>query len=245
MSRETRSSRHAIIIGGSSGMGRALSEELARDGWRVIATGRREEYVNELQQRWPGLITAQPMDIRNQQEVIQLLEKLTDQLPALDLVLIAAGTVQDNPDLEWAPEADTISTNISGFTALADWSYNFFTKQGYGHLAGITSIAALRGRRIAPAYNASKAYQVNYLEGLRQKAQFDKLPITITDIRPGFVATSMADEGSSMLTADVEKATKQIYKAIRAKKRIAYITKRWSLISQALRFMPSFLYERL
>ena len=63
---------------------------------------------------------------------------------------------------------------------------------GGGHLVVITSVGGLRGGGAAPAYNASKAYQINYAEGLRQRAAKSGLPLPVTDIRPGFVATKMA-----------------------------------------------------
>lgn len=50
----------------------------------------------------------------------------------------------------------------------------------------------MRGEGIAPAYNASKAYQINYTEGLRKKTAKLPYPIYITDVRPGFVDTAMA-----------------------------------------------------
>ena len=55
------------------------------------------------------------------------------------------------------------------FTEIVDWAINYFEKQKKGHLVVISSIAGIRRSRMAPAYNASKAYQINYLEGLRQK----------------------------------------------------------------------------
>jgi short-subunit dehydrogenase len=72
--------------------------------------------------------------------------------------------------LDFKIEKRTIDTNVIGFTIIADWTFNYFQKQKYGHLVAISSIAGLRGSRQAPAYNATKAYQINYLEGLRQRA---------------------------------------------------------------------------
>ena len=62
----------------------------------------------------------------------------------------------------------------------------------HGHIVGISSIAAIRGNGDAPAYNASKAFVSNYLEGIRQKVSKLNLNITVTDIQSGFVDTAMA-----------------------------------------------------
>ena len=98
---------------------------------------------------------------------------------------------------------------------------------------------------MAPAYNASKAYQIHYLEGLRQKARRLKLPITITDIRPGFVDTDMAKGEGKFWVVPKEKAARQIYSHIKRKSDIAYISKRWRLIALLLKSLPHNIYRRL
>lgn len=64
---------------------------------------------------------------------------------------------------------------------------------------------------MAPAYNASKAYQINYLEGFRQKANKWNGQIIITDIRPGFVDTAMAKGDGQFWVAAVNKVIHQIF----------------------------------
>lgn len=98
------------------------------------------------------------------------LKELSGELGGLDLFIISAGMGELNEMLDFELEQRTIDTNIYGFTYIADWAFHFFQKQESGHLVGITSVAGIRGNRVAPAYNASKAYQINYLEGFRQKA---------------------------------------------------------------------------
>ncbi|MFX7140216.1 hypothetical protein ABTH88_20025, partial [Acinetobacter baumannii] len=87
-----------------------------------------------------------------------------------------------------------------------------------------------------PAYNATKAFQINYLEGLRQKATKLKMQIFVTDVRPGFVDTAMAKGGGQFWVASVDKATNQIFDGIIIKrKKIVYVTKRWKLIAAILK----------
>jgi len=116
---------------------------------------------------------------------------------------------------------------------------NYFQKQGSGHLANISSIAGLLGNGIAPSYNATKAYQINYFNGLRKKVKKLKLRIYLTDIRPGFVDTAILKGNGLFWIAPVDKAAKQIYAAIRKKKKKVYITKRWALIAFIIRLKPS------
>lgn len=109
----------------------------------------------------------------------------------------------------------------------------------------LTSVAGLRGNKAAPAYNASKSYQINYLEGLRQKAVKLKMDIVVTEIRPGFVDTAMAQGPGLFWVASVEKATEQIWSAIQQKKRVTYVSKRWRLIGGLLKSLPRAIYSRM
>ena len=120
------------------------------------------------------------------------LTELVAQLGDLDLLIVSAGVGQLNPGLTWELEQQVIATNVLGFTQIVDFGFNYFKSRGSGHLAAITSIAAIRGDRGEPAYNASKAYQANYLEGIRKKAVKEKIKLTVTDLQPGFVDTAMA-----------------------------------------------------
>lgn len=135
--------------------------------------------------------------------------------------------------------------NVNAFTEIVNWTYNYFQNQGKGYLVGISSIAGIRGSGIAPAYNASKAYQINYLEGLRQKANKTKKPIYVTDIRPGFIDTDMAKGDGQFWVATKEKAARQIFGIIKRKKGIGYVTKRWWIIGKLLRIIPNAIYQRM
>jgi short-subunit dehydrogenase len=161
------------------------------------------------------------------------------------LLVISSGTGDLNEKLDFEIEIRTVETNIIGFTCVANWAFNYFENEKAGHLVAISSVGGLRGSRQAPAYNATKAYQINYLEGLRQKATKLKYPIFVTDIRPGFIDTAMAKGEGQFWVATVEKATQQIFDAIKNKKKIAYITKRWRIIGSILKRIPRQIYDRM
>jgi short-subunit dehydrogenase len=117
-------------------------------------------------------------------------------------------------------------------------------KRGSGQIVGISSIAALRGNRAAPAYNASKAFISNYLEALRNRFRKLNLPIVVTDVQPGFVDTAMAKGEGVFWAAAPEKAARQIFTAIGKRKEHAYVTKRWRVIAWVLKAAPNWLYHR-
>jgi short-subunit dehydrogenase len=237
--------KKAIVVGATSGIGKELALLLAKNNYKVGITGRRSALLTELQQQDPDHFISKTFDVTDTGTIPQYLQELVDELGGVDLLVLSSGVGELNKPLDFTIEKGTIDVNVSGFTCVADWAFNYFWKQNTGHFVNISSIAGIRGNRVAPAYNATKAFQINYLEGLRQKATKLKLAITITDIRPGFVKTDMAKGEGQFWVASVEKAAQQIFKAIKRKKKVAYITKRWQLIAILLKLLPRSLFDRM
>ena len=237
--------KKAIVIGGSSGIGRELSLILSQNDYTVCATGRRTELLESLRSELPSSSLVHRMDVSDPSEAIVIFKALVAELGGVDLVVISAGTGFVDPELDWTKDKETIDVNVTGFTAIANAAYHQFREQGVGHLVGISSLAAIRGGADAPAYNASKAFVSSYLQGLRHKIAKSKVPICITDIRPGFVDTAMAQGNGLFWVQSPQKAATQIYKAIQKKEKVAYITKRWRLIAWILKVLPDAIYHRM
>ena len=237
--------KKAIVVGATSGIGKALSKLLVANGYLVGITGRRTELLEEIKAEYPDKIFINTFDTTNTLDIKNHLNELTNDLGGLELLVISSGTGDFNEALDFSIEKRTIDTNVSGFTSITDWAINYFVKQKFGHLVAISSIAGLRGNWLAPAYSASKAYQINYLEGIGQKVYITNLPIYITDIRPGFVNTEMAKGDHLFWVAPVEKAAKQIWNAINKKRKIVYVTKRWLLLAVLFKLAPNWLINRM
>lgn len=228
----------ALIIGATSGIGKELAKLLVADNFRVIITGRREKLLNEIKLTAPEKYIIKVHDVTDLISCEKLFENLKNEFKTMDLIVYSSGVGEANYTLDWEKELPILSTNVLAASKIYGLAYNFFRAQGYGHLVGISSIASIRGNRHTPAYFASKAFQANYLESLYMKGKRSKAKIYVTDIQPGFVDTAMA-LGTTFWMASLEKATKQIYTAIKQKKRKAYITKRWRLIAFVLKNVPT------
>ena len=237
--------KKAIIVGATSGMGRCLAKLMVDNGYLVGITGRRTQLLEEIKAEKPESYRTKTLDITQTSSISRLMEELTIELGALDILIISSGTGDLNENLDFETEKRTIDTNVSGFTAVADWAFNYFSAQKHGHLVAFTSIGGLHGSSKAPAYSASKAYQINYLQGLQIKAAKSSVHVFITDIRPGFVNTAMAKGQKLFWMASDEKAAIQIFNAIKKKKRTAYITKRWILIALLFKHLPNRIFEKL
>ena len=233
----------ALVIGATSGIGKELAKLLVNDCYKVIITGRRLALLEEIKATNPENYDIKKHDVTNLESNIQLFEELKKEYKSIQLIVYNSGVGEANYNLDWEVENVILQTNVIAATQIYGLAYNYFRRQSYGHLAGISSIASIRGNRHAPSYFASKAFQVNYLESLYMKGKRSKAKIHVTDIRPGFIDTALA-LGDTFWMSSVEKATKQIFTAIKKKKRKAYITKRWRLVALVLKIVPtSLLYK--
>jgi short-subunit dehydrogenase len=233
-----------IIVGATSGIGRKMAEFYIEKGHTVGVTGRRLELLHQIKQQFPQQIEYECFDVTENGNISHI-QRLVDKLGGLDILVISAGNGEVSKELSWEIDKKTVDTNVNGFVEIANWAFNYFIKQGHGRLATISSIAAARGNSWAPAYNASKAFQSNYFEGLAIKAKRMKKDVAIICIEPGFVKTKMAKGEKLFWVVPVEKAARQIINAIQKKRRKVYISRRWWIIAKLFRWMPWWLLKRI
>ena len=231
--------KKAIIIGASSGIGRGISLELLKKDYKIGISARREERLNEIKKVNPENVIVKVFDSSKEKNDI-LLDYFINKLDGVDLIIYCSGIGILNKELDYNIEKKVNNLNVSGFTQVINHAYNYFVKEGSGHIVNISSIASEIGNGIAPSYNASKAYQANYLQGLRFKSIKIKLPIFLTDVRPGFVDTEilMGNKDKLLWVAPLEKACKQIVAGIDRKSKVLYITRRWKIISFLIKTLP-------
>ena len=234
-----------IIIGATSGIGKSLFERYATEENRLGIVGRRTHLLDELRQQHPSNIFTATADIAKQEEIEQTIHSLQKNLGSIDLAIVCSGTGEINPSLDYDVERPSIDTNVTGWTFVIDTLYHIFEQQGHGHLVAITSAGGLRGEPMAPAYSATKAYQINYMEALRKKVFKAGDNIIVTDVRPGLVDTAMAKGEGLFWVMPVEKVASQICEAIHCKKSKVYVTKRWHILAIINKNMPFALYKRM
>ena len=234
-----------VIIGATSCIGKALFERYANENNRIGIIGRRAHLLDKLYQKYPSKTIPAKADITNLVEIEQTINTLHKELEHIDIAIVCSGVGDINTTLDNAVERPTIDTNVVGWTFVIDMLYLIFEQQDYGHLVAITSGGGLRGEPMAPAYNATKAYQINYMEALRKKTFKNGGHIVVTDIRPGLVDTAMAKGQGLFWVMPVEKVTSQIISAIRKKKSQAYVTKRWHVLAIINKYLPYCLYKRM
>lgn len=231
--------KKVLIIGASSGIGRELALQYASLGHQVVAIARRLDKLKEIASE---NISYDFIDINKVEDAILKIKHL---IIDTDISIICAGIGDLNDSLDFNIEYETIKTNIIGFTAIVDTIFNYYKSIKKGHIVALSSIASIRGSDIAPAYNASKAYVTNYMEGLKKKSVKENLNINITIILPGLVDTQMAKGKGLFWVEPVNVIAKEIISAIEKKKTKTIVSKRWNIIALFLKLLPSKIYYKL
>jgi short-subunit dehydrogenase len=236
---------NAIVVGASSGIGLELARQLSAGGYGVGLVARRGELLEKLAGELSPPVWAKTLDLAETAEAMTRLRELIAEMKDVELFIICAGTGFLNHELEWEKERTTIAVNVAGFAAAANVVVEHLKQRGRGQLVGISSLAALRGSSAAPAYNASKAFVSNYLEGVRLMLRRKNLPIVVTDVQPGLVDTRMAQGDKLFWVAAPAEAARQILAAVRRRKQRVIVTRRWRLVAWFFKHAPDWLYRRI
>lgn len=232
-------------MGATSGIGCEVAKLLASKGYQVAIAGRREARLNELQAAVPGIVASRVIDICSD-KAPQLLLQLAHEMGGIDLYFHSSGIGFQNPSLDEDKELSTVETNALGFTRMIGTAFRYFTDKGSGHIAAISSIAGTKGLGAAPAYSATKALQNHYLEALAQLAAIRRLNITITDIRPGFVATDLLNDGAHYpMLMNKTRVAEQAVDAVIAKKSVATINWRYRILVALWRMVPHCIWRKM
>ena len=244
--------RSVIIIGATSGIGRAVTERLVAEGARVGIAGRREDRLKEIQERLgTERVSYRVMDVTEASATVAL-DELIAEVGAPDALLYASGIGKQNPTLDADIELRTVETNCVGMVRLVDHFVNYvkrtpaYNKKHKAHIAVITSVAGTMGMGPAPAYSATKSMQSTYLVALAQHARMERIPLSVGDIRPGFVATDILNpEKRYPMLMSVERAARFVVRSLRRHQRITIFDWRYRLLVGFWRCIPRCVWERL
>ena len=123
-------------------------------------------------------------------------------------------------------------------------AYRYFRLRKKGQIVAISSVAATRGMGSAPAYSATKRFQMHYLQSIRQLATTDSLHLTVTEIRPGFVDTPLLRDGKYPMLMESKIVAQAIVKAVIRRKRLLTFDWRYRLLVAFWRMIPVRIWEK-
>lgn len=237
--------KKVIVVGATSGIGFEVACRLLDDGWTVGVAGRRKDLLEKLCQKDTNRVQMEVLDV-TQSDAVEHLETLIQKLGGMDLFFLSSGVGFQNPSLTSEIEVGTMMTNGVGFTRMVTAAFAYFKRERRaGHIAVISSVAGTKGIGVAPAYSASKRFQNTYIDALAQLVRMQHLPISFTDIRPGFVATDLLKDRNYPMLMKPDRVAEKIVAALKKKRRVVVIDNRYRVLVFFWRLIPRWLWERI
>jgi short-subunit dehydrogenase len=180
------------ITGASSGIGKALAEKFASEGWKVAASARRKEILDEMSSH--ENIFSYPLDVTNQDQIKISFEKIIEDFNGLDLCVFSSGTYDPKLEQEINVKQNkfVMETNFFGVLYCVNAVENYFKNKKNGHISIVSSVAAYRGLPNSSGYGPSKAALTNLTESLY--FDFKKHNVRISLVSPGFIKTPLTDK---------------------------------------------------
>ncbi|MFN2453333.1 MAG: SDR family NAD(P)-dependent oxidoreductase [Pyrinomonadaceae bacterium] len=186
--------RVAVVIGGTSGLGRTIAVGLARSGAHVVPTGRREELIEEVcaEVEACGRETLrQAVDVSQRESIDALRDAVVKRFGGVDILVNAAGRTARVPtsevdEAEWAAIMDT---NLTGSLRACQSFYEPLKQSGRGRIVNIASLASFVAFHEVAAYGASKAGVLALTRSLG--AEWARDGINVNAIVPGVFPTEL------------------------------------------------------
>jgi NAD(P)-dependent dehydrogenase (short-subunit alcohol dehydrogenase family) len=184
------SNQRVWIIGASTGIGKALAENLLARGARVAVSARRAQALEEAFSANANALRL-PLDMTDSAQLVSALLAIEQAWGGLDLGIVMAGTYRAIRawDLDDAAIRDMMQTNVYGAMNSSALLGKQFLKQGAGHVSIVSSVAGYRGLPKALVYGPSKAAMINFAETLY--LDLSEKGIGVSVVNPGFVRTPL------------------------------------------------------
>ena len=197
--------RVALITGSTRGIGKAIAEEMARAGARVVISSRKPEpchQVCEAIKAEGGEAIAVPCNVGKKEDLMNLVDETLAAFGKIDILVCNAATNPVyGPTAELTDEAwdKIMDTNVKGTFWLCNRVLPEMDKNGGGNVVIISSIAGLRGNTVIGTYGVSKAAEAALARNLA--VEWGPRNIRVNAIAPGLVRTDFA----KALTEDPER----------------------------------------
>ncbi len=180
------------ITGASSGIGKAVAEKFASEGWRVAVSARRKEILENMAKNQN--IFSFPLDITDQEQINNIFKNILNDFGSLDLCLFSSGTYEPKDEQKIDPEKirNVINVNFLGVIDCVKAVEEYFKNKKSGHISIVSSIAGYRGLPNSSGYGPSKAALTNFCESIY--FDFKKFGVRVSVISPGFIKTALTEK---------------------------------------------------
>ncbi|MDC0418776.1 SDR family NAD(P)-dependent oxidoreductase [Pelagibacteraceae bacterium] len=231
------------ITGASSGIGKALAEKFASEGWKVAVSARRKEILDEMSKR--ENISSYPLDVTNQEQIKNTFSKIINNFGNLDLCVFSSGTYDPKLEQEINIKQNhfVMETNFFGVLYCIKSVEKYFKDKKEGHISIVSSVAAYRGLPNSSGYGPSKAALTNLAESLY--FDFKKDNVRISLVSPGFIKTPLTDKNEFPMPfiKSPEFAAEKMFNGLTKSKAFEiHFPKALTLLLKFLRILPYGIY---
>ncbi len=242
--------KNVLLIGASQGIGKALAQEFANNKYDLVLLSRNTDAIKAISDEITSKgckCSFKGCDVSDYKQVKDGIEFAHQRLGAIDIAIINAGI--GHP--EWmssfssAGYREVIQTNAFGIANSLEFLIQIMKKQGHGKIAGVTSLADVRGYMGSAAYASSKAAASLLLESAR--VELKESNISVITVRPGFVKTAMTDKNEFKMPFmwSAEKAARKIRKGIERNKSIVQFPFPIVWATRIIKNLPNWIYDPL
>ncbi|MBV4473431.1 MULTISPECIES: SDR family oxidoreductase [Pseudomonas] len=180
-----------LIVGGTSGIGRALAESFYDLGNTVIVAGRKLDLINEMKLARPKILGLE-LDLNDKNSLAKLSSSIENRFPDIDVLIANAGIMKPedltDDDCDISVAEDIINTNILGVLRTVNAALPVL-KQRKSTIIITTSSLAFVPRANFPSYCASKAFLHSWIQSLRY--QLRNLGVEVLELAPPYVRTQL------------------------------------------------------
>jgi ribitol 2-dehydrogenase len=215
---QSLSGKVAIVTGASSGIGRAIAIEFARQGVKQVLTARSADRLSGLAQEIDSDACVVPADMTRPGDVEKIVEEAISKFGRIDILLANAGIYISGDVIDGDPDAwdQLIATNVTGVFRLVHGVLPQMKTQQQGDILVTSSISGHQAIHWEPIYSASKHAIQSFVHGLRR--QLLTTGIRVSAVAPGMVLNELwgmtdqaeisrkAEAGAGLLSEDVAEA---------------------------------------
>ena len=195
----------AIVTGGGSGLGFAISKKFTQESFQTILVGRDKERLENAKKELGENAFIFPCDITNLATIPSLIENIIKQFGQIDILVNNAGINQKKEFVDVTDEEfqNILTTNVNASFAMSRTVVKYMLEKQTGNIINISSMAAQYGIPKVIAYTASKSA----IDGMTKAMAVELSPkgIRVNAVAPGFIYTAMTDKA---LNSDPERKAK-------------------------------------